>query len=67
MSANGRSGTVFAGAGIFMVLCCALGPALVGAVAGTAIGGLLGILVACAVAALFAGVLYWRSRRKGAC
>jgi hypothetical protein len=42
-----RSDAALAGAGVLMLLCCAVGPAVIGAVAGSAIGGWLGI--ACAV------------------
>jgi hypothetical protein len=43
----GRSNAALACAGVLMILCCAVGPAVLGAVAGGAIGGWLGI--ACAV------------------
>jgi hypothetical protein len=46
-----RPGAVF-GAGIFLVLCCALGPGIVGAAAGTAIGGFVGIIVGCLFGAI---------------
>lgn len=49
-----------------MVLCCAVGPAAIGAAAGTAIGGWLG--VACAVVlAAGAGLLLYRLRGKDRC
>ncbi len=50
-----RPDLVLAGGGILMVLCCAVGPAVIGAVAGSAIGGWLGI--ACAVLAAIIGVV----------
>lgn len=40
-----------AGAGLLMVLCCAVGPAVIGAGAGSVIGGWPGIVVACVAAA----------------
>lgn len=58
--------SVIGGAAILMLLCCAVGPAVLGAAAGSVIGGWLG--VACAV--LLAGgvglVLHRRSR-NGRC
>ena len=33
-----RSSTVLASAGVLMILCCAIGPAVIGVVAGGAIG-----------------------------
>jgi hypothetical protein len=61
-----RSGDgIFAGAALLMVLCCAVGPAVIGAAAGSVIGGWLG--GACAM--LLAGVvglwLHRRSRARG--
>jgi hypothetical protein len=54
------------GGAVAMVLCCAVGPAVVGAVAGPAIGGWLGI--ACAVAlAAGAALLLHRRRGKAGC
>jgi hypothetical protein len=47
--------------GVLMVLCCIAGPAVIGAVAGSVIGGWLGIAGALAVA----GALAWRSRAHG--
>jgi hypothetical protein len=57
-----RSDAALAGAGVLMMLCCAVGPAVIGAVAGGAIGGWLGIACAILVAALL-GVLLHRRRR----
>lgn len=63
--AGGRGGrrgdmAIFGG-GVLMVLCCAVGPALIGAAAGSAIGGWLG--VACAVL-LAAGIGLVMHRRR---
>ncbi len=55
------------GAGVLMVLCCAVGPAVVGAVAGSAIGGWLGIACAVVVAALAGVVVHRRARQRGGC
>ncbi len=46
-----------ASAAAFMVLCCAAGPAVVGAVAGGALGGWLGIVSAAGVAMALALIL----------
>ena len=55
------------GAGVLMVLCCAVGPAVVGAVAGSAIGGWLGIACAVVLAALAGVVVHRRARQRGGC
>lgn len=63
-----RSDVGFAGAGLLMALCCAAGPAVIGAVAGSALGGWLGM--ACAgILAVGVGVVFQRRtrRRGGAC
>lgn len=57
-----RDGTWLAAGGIVMVLCCAIGPAVIGAVAGTAIGGWLGIACAVVLAAVVGFVLHRRGR-----
>jgi hypothetical protein len=49
-----------------MLLCCAVGPALIGAAASAAMGGWLGISVACLVAAT-AGLLLYRRRARSDC
>jgi hypothetical protein len=49
-----------------MVLCCAVGPAILGAVAGSAIGGWLGIACAVLLAAGI-GLFLHRRRRQGQC
>jgi hypothetical protein len=68
MSANlkPRQGSNYApfGGGLVMVLCCAVGPTVIGAVAGSAIGGWLGI--ACAVIlATTVGLILHRHTRSG--
>jgi hypothetical protein len=61
-----RSGSVVAGTALLMVLCCAIGPAVAGAALGSLIGGWLGI--ACAVIAAAGVALYVVSRRgRGRC
>jgi hypothetical protein len=62
-----RSDAALAGAGVLMVLCCAVGPAVIGAVAGSAIGGWLGIACAVVLAAAVGLILHRRTRRRGAC
>ena len=62
-----RSDATLAGAGVLMVLCCAVGPAVIGAVAGGAIGGWLGIACAVMVAGLMVLVLHRRTRGRGGC
>lgn len=59
--------TAVAAAGVLMVLCCAVGPAVIGAVAGGAIGGWLGIACAVIVAAAVGVIVHRRTRRRGAC
>jgi hypothetical protein len=66
MSTKDKAGTgLFAGAGIFMILCCAVGPAVIGAGAGSAIGGWLGLAVACVAAAALGLGMFIRGRRRG--
>jgi hypothetical protein len=48
-----------------MVLCCAVGPAVLGAAAGGVIGGWLGIACAVLVAGLVGLLLHRRSRSRG--
>jgi len=55
------------GGGVLMVVCCAVGPAVIGAVAGSAIGGWLGIACAVIIAAAVGLVLHRRSRSRGGC
>jgi hypothetical protein len=62
-----RSDAALWGAGILMVLCCAVGPAVIGAVAGSAIGGWLGIACAVILAAGAGLVVHRRTRTSGGC
>jgi hypothetical protein len=69
-AANGphrRSEAVLAGAGILIVVCCAVWPAVIGAIAGSAIGGWLGIACAVVLAAAIGLVLHRRLRGRGGC
>jgi hypothetical protein len=60
-----RADTAVLGAGVLMVLCCAVGPAVIGAAAGSAIGGWLGIACAVLLAVLLGLWLHRRSRQRG--
>lgn len=64
-----RRGTDLAltGGGLLMALCCAVGPALIGAVAGSAVGGWLGIACAAILATVVGVVLHRRTRTRGGC
>jgi hypothetical protein len=63
-----RANGLLVGGGLLMVLCCAVGPAVIGAVAGSAVGGWLGIACAVVLAAVVGLVLHRRGRaRGGAC
>jgi hypothetical protein len=63
-----RTGFALVGSGLLMVLCCAVGPAVIGAVAGSAIGGWLGIACAVLLAAAVGLILHRRARRRpGGC
>jgi hypothetical protein len=64
---RGRSDVALIGGGVLMVLCCAVGPAVIGAVAGTAVGGWLGIACAVILAAAIGLVLQRRMRQDGGC
>ncbi len=64
---RGRFDLAVVGGGVLMVLCCAIGPAVIGAVAGSAIGGWLGIACAVILAAVVGLVLHRRTRRRGGC
>ena len=68
VSNQARRGTDVAllGGGLLMVLCCAVGPAVIGAVAGSAIGGWLGIACAVILAAVVGLVMRRRASRSGA-
>jgi hypothetical protein len=52
--------------GVLMVLCCAVGPAVIGAAAGSLVGGWLGIACAVILAAIVGLALHRRSR-SGSC
>ena len=56
-----------AGVGVLMVLCCAVAPAVIGAVAGSAIGGWIGIACAVILAAAVGFLLHRRIGKSGAC
>jgi outer membrane lipoprotein SlyB len=60
-----RSDAAIAAGGVLMVLCCAVGPAVIGAVAGSAVGGWLGIVCAVILAAVVGLVVHRRTRRRG--
>jgi hypothetical protein len=62
-----RADAALLGGGVLMILCCALGPAVIGAVAGSAIGGWLGIACAVIVAAAVGLILHRRTRSPGGC
>ena len=66
MSVRAEGGTVATLLGALMVACCMAGPAVVGAVAGGAVGGWLDVPAAVAVAFAVAAALWWRRRRRGA-
>jgi outer membrane lipoprotein SlyB len=59
-----RTDFALAGGGLLMVLCCAVGPAVIGAVAGSAIGGWLGIVCAVILAAAVGLILHRRTRGR---
>jgi hypothetical protein len=63
--ASKRSGSdpLIAGGALLMVICCAVGPAVLGAAAGSLIGGWLGIVCALLIAGAVALVLRRRTRR----
>ena len=71
MSADSKPGrrtdAALLGGGVLMILCCAVGPAVIGAVAGSAIGGWLGIACAVLVAAAVGLILHRRTRSRGSC
>jgi hypothetical protein len=64
---RGRSEAALTGGGVLMVLCCAVGPAVIGAVAGSAVGGWLGIACAVIAAAAIGLLLHRRTRQQGGC
>jgi hypothetical protein len=64
---RGRSDAALIGGGVLMLLCCAVGPAVIGAVAGSAVGGWLGIACAVILAAAIGLLLHRRTRQRGGC
>jgi hypothetical protein len=58
-----RTDGLLCGAAAVMILCCAVGPAVLGAAAGGIIGGWLGIVCARIFAATIAFVLHRRGGR----
>ena len=71
MSANPKprpgSNSALFGGGLLMILCCAVGPAVIGAAAGSAISGWLGIACAAILAAIVGLSLHRRIRSRGDC
>ena len=65
MASDRQPSAALAAGGLLMVLCCAVGPAVIGAVAGTAIGGWLGIVCAVILAAAVGLFLHRRAGRRG--
>jgi hypothetical protein len=65
MASARRADAALAAGGVLMVLCCAVGPAVIGAAAGTAIGGWLGIACALILAAGVGLFVHRRARRRG--
>ena len=64
---TGRTGSLFGIAGVIMALCCLAGPAVLGAVAGTAIGSWVGIVARVAVALAAAALLRYRRTNNTGC
>jgi flagellar motor component MotA len=64
---TGRTGSLFGVAGVIMALCCLAGPAVLGAIAGAAIGSWFGIVAAVAVALSAAALLRHRRANKKGC
>jgi hypothetical protein len=62
-----RTDAALLGGGLLMVLCCAIGPAVIGAVAGSAVGGWLGIACAVILAAVIGLILHRRSHKARGC
>ena len=61
----GAGGAFIGGTALLMIVCCVAGPAILGAVAGAAIGGILGIACAAIVAVAVGVFLYQRRAAKG--
>jgi hypothetical protein len=66
-NAQPRRTLLTGGFGFLMVLCCLAGPAVIGAIGGSAIGGVLGVVAAVVIALAVAAVLRWRGKRGRAC
>ena len=62
-----RTDAALLGGRVLMILCCAVGPAVIGAVAGRAIGGWLGIACAVILAATVGLILHRRTTGRGSC
>jgi hypothetical protein len=63
--AGRRTDAALVGGGVLVVLCCAVGPAVIGAVAGSATGGWLGIACAIVLAAIVGLMLHRRAGARG--
>jgi hypothetical protein len=61
-----RADGVLASGAVLMILCCAVGPAVLGAAAGSVIGGWVGIACAVVVAGAF-GLVVHRRRSPRRC
>jgi hypothetical protein len=66
-NAQQRKTLLTGGFGFLMVLCCLAGPAVIGAIGGSAIGGVLGVTAAVVIALAVAVVLRWRGKSGRAC
>jgi hypothetical protein len=53
------------GLGFLIVMCCLAGPAVIGAIGGTAIEGVLGIASALVIGLAVAAPFHWRGGGKG--
>jgi hypothetical protein len=63
-----RSNRLLGVAGVVMALCCLAGPVVLGAPAGAAIGNVLGVAAAVAVALVAVVMLRrWRARARRVC
>jgi hypothetical protein len=62
-----RANGLLVGGGLLMVLCCAIGPAVIGAVAGSAVGGWLGVACAVVLAGIVGLVVQRRAKIRGGC
>jgi hypothetical protein len=62
-----RANGLLVGGGLVMVLCCAVGPAVIGAAAGSAVGGWLGVACAVLLAGIVGLVVHRRAKTRGGC